>query len=88
MSADIPELKVICDQFALKYGKDYADSCRDDKKPSISEKFKHKMGVQAPSKVLVEKYLIEISSNFNVAYEPDEKVWKLLFILYFYIEIV
>ncbi|KAL0267142.1 UNVERIFIED_CONTAM: hypothetical protein PYX00_009493 [Menopon gallinae] len=76
MLADVPELKVICDQLSVKYGKDYADACRDDTKPSISAKFKHRMGVQAPPKLLVEKYLIEISNNFNVAYEPDENILK------------
>lgn len=38
-----------------------------------------KMSVQAPPKVLVEKYLIEIAKNYNVPYEPDQKVFGLYF---------
>jgi vacuolar protein sorting-associated protein IST1 len=33
-----------------------------------------KMSVQAPPKLLVEKYLIEIAKIYNVDYEPDPKV--------------
>jgi len=32
------------------------------------------MSVQSPSKLLVEKYLIEIAKNYNVDYEPDPQV--------------
>lgn len=32
------------------------------------------MSVQSPSKLLVEKYLIEIAKNYNVEYEPDPQV--------------
>lgn len=41
---------------------------------TISEKLKHKFGVQPPPKILVEKYLIEIAKNYNIAYEPDPQV--------------
>lgn len=72
--ADIPELKCICEQLTFKYGKEYAESCRDESKSSVSEKLKHRLGVQAPSKLLTEKYLIEISKNFDVEYKPDTRV--------------
>jgi vacuolar protein sorting-associated protein IST1 len=32
--------------------------------------------VQAPPKLLVEKYVIEIAKNFNVAYDPDPQVMR------------
>jgi hypothetical protein len=35
---------------------------------------KHKISVQAPPKLLVEKYLIEIAKNYNIEYEPDPQV--------------
>ncbi|EEB16067.1 conserved hypothetical protein [Pediculus humanus corporis] len=76
LAAMVPELKSICEQLALKYGKDYAESCKEDKKDTISEKLKHRLGVESPTKLLVEKYLIEIAKNFNVEYEPDEKVMR------------
>lgn len=34
------------------------------------------MSIQAPPKLLVEKYLIEIAKIFNVEYEPDPQVMK------------
>lgn len=74
--SDVPELKCICEQLTLKYGKEYAESCRDESKSTVSEKLKHRLGVQAPSKLLTEKYLIEISKNFDVEYKPDTRVMK------------
>lgn len=35
----------------------------------------HKLSVEAPPKILVERYLIEIAKNYNVPYEPDAMVW-------------
>ncbi len=36
----------------------------------------HKMSVQAPPKITVEKYMIEIAKYYNVEYEPDPQVSK------------
>jgi hypothetical protein len=35
---------------------------------------KKRLGLEAPSKLLVEQYLIEIAKNFNVNYTPDNSV--------------
>jgi len=43
---------------------------------TISQKLKHKLSLRPPPKILVEKYLIEISKNYNVPYEPDLQVRK------------
>ena len=67
-------MKVIADILTSKYGRQYTEACREEAVQSISEKLKHKMGVQSPSKLLVEKYLIEIAKNYNVEYEPDPQV--------------
>lgn len=43
----------------------------------------HKLSVESPPKILVERYLIEIAKNYNVPYEPDAMVRvgpKLLFL--------
>lgn len=74
LQADVQELKVISDILTSKYGKQYADACREEALPTISEKLKHKMSVQSPSKLLVEKYLIEIAKIYNVEYEPDPQI--------------
>ncbi|XP_037961252.2 IST1 homolog isoform X1 [Plutella xylostella] len=76
MHTDVQELKVISDLFTHKYGKIYADACRSENVNTISEKLKHKMSVQSPPKILVEKYLIEIAKNYNVEYTPDEHVMR------------
>lgn len=34
----------------------------------------HKLSLEAPPKILVERYLIEIAKNYNVPYEPDAMV--------------
>lgn len=36
----------------------------------------HKLAIQAPPKLLVEKYLIEIAAIYNIVYEPDPQVMK------------
>ncbi|XP_045764575.1 IST1 homolog isoform X8 [Maniola jurtina] len=76
MHTDIQELKIISDLLTVKYGKVYADACRDESVNTISDKLKHKMSVQSPPKILVEKYLIEIAKNYNVEYTPDEQVMR------------
>ncbi|XP_050342897.1 IST1 homolog isoform X2 [Nymphalis io] len=76
MHTDVQELKIISDLFTAKYGKMYADACRNESVNTISDKLKHKMSVQSPPKILVEKYLIEIAKNYNVEYTPDEQVMR------------
>ncbi|XP_018899847.1 IST1 homolog isoform X2 [Bemisia tabaci] len=74
MESDIPELKVISEQIGIKVGKKYVEACRLEMVDTISDKLKHKMGVQPPPKILVEKYLIEIAKNYDIHYEPDQQV--------------
>merc|ERR1712008_397369 len=72
--ADVPELKTVSDQFVVKYGKPYGLACRENSVGTVSEKLMHKMSVQAPPKLTVEKYLIEIAKYYNVDYQPDPQV--------------
>ena len=58
LQTDIQELKVISDLLTYKYGKQYAQACRENALKSVNEKLMIKMGVQAPPKILVEQYLI------------------------------
>jgi vacuolar protein sorting-associated protein IST1 len=77
LQADVPELKVVSDILTTKYGKPFADACRAAVPPSkVAEKLQHKMSIQAPPKLLVEKYLIEIAKIYNIEYEPDPQVMK------------
>nr|CAG4635066.1 EOG090X0DNH [Alona affinis] len=76
MQADVQELKVIAEQLGVKYGKPYSLACRDNAIGTVSPKLMHKLSVQAPPKILVEKYIIEIAKNYNVPYEPDPQVMR------------
>lgn len=54
-------ITVAADIFALKYGKPFADAARAGVGESrVSEKLMHKMAIQAPPKLLVEKYVQEL----------------------------
>ena len=74
LQADIQELKTVSDQLVAKYGKPYGLACRENSVGTVSEKLMHKMSVQAPPKLTVEKYIIEIAKYYNVEYEPDPQV--------------
>lgn len=77
LQADVAELKVVSDMLQSKYGKPYADACRASVHPAnVSEKLQHKMSIQAPPKLLVEKYLIEIAKIYNIDYEPDQSIMQ------------
>jgi len=74
LEADVAELRVIAAQLGFKYGKEYVQAARENSVNTVSPKLMHKLSVQAPPKILVEKYLIEIARNYNVAYEPDQQI--------------
>lgn len=77
LQADVSELKICSDIFTAKYGKPYAEQVRAAIPPhKVSDKLMHKLAIQAPPRLLVEKYLIEIAKIFNVDYEPDPLVMK------------
>ncbi|ODM97866.1 hypothetical protein Ocin01_08818 [Orchesella cincta] len=75
LQTDVNELKLIGDQLTTKYGKPYGLACRENAVGTVSTKLMQKLSVQAPPKILVERYLIEISKNYNVLYEPDHRVF-------------
>ena len=72
--SDVQELKIVCDQLTSKYGKPYAQACKENSVGTVSAKLMHKLSVQAPPKITVEKYLIEIAKYYNVDYEPDPQI--------------
>jgi len=71
LQADCQELVIISDQLALKYGKEYVQSCRANKLNNVNEKIVHKLSVQAPPRILIDKYLEEIAKSFNVPFIAD-----------------
>ncbi|XP_017028863.1 IST1 homolog isoform X5 [Drosophila kikkawai] len=77
LQSDIAELKVISDIFVSKYGPEFAEHSRTATgEHFVSEKLMHKLTLQAPPKLLVEKYLIAIAKNYNIEYEPDPQVMQ------------
>uniref|UniRef100_A0A2I3TFL4 IST1 homolog n=1 Tax=Pan troglodytes TaxID=9598 RepID=A0A2I3TFL4_PANTR len=48
--------------------------CRTNQIGTVNDRLMHNLSVEAPSKILVERYLIEIAKNYNVPYEPDSVV--------------
>lgn len=52
------ELKTVADLLSKKYGKQFALAARDNSLGRVNRKLIHKLGIEAPPKVLVEKYLV------------------------------
>lgn len=76
LTSDIAEMKVIADQLTMKYGKQYAQACRENAVGTVNAKLMQKLSPQAPPAILVERYLIEIAKSHNVPYEPDPEVMR------------
>ncbi|XP_034494929.1 IST1 homolog [Ailuropoda melanoleuca] len=64
----------VADQLCAKYSKEYGKLCRTNQIGTVNDRLMHKLSVEAPPKILVERYLIEIAKNYNVPYEPDSVV--------------
>ncbi|MEJ1276063.1 hypothetical protein NN561_006965 [Cricetulus griseus] len=73
-------LELYCDLLLARFGliqsmnKEYGKLCRTNQIGTVNDRLMHKLSVEAPPKILVERYLIEIAKNYNVPYEPDSVV--------------
>ncbi|XP_077447568.1 IST1 homolog isoform X2 [Stigmatopora argus] len=74
LQSEVTELKLVSDQLCAKYSKEYGKLCRTNQIGTVNERLMHKLSVEAPPKILVERYLIEIAKNYSVPYEPDAMV--------------
>ncbi|OCT82373.1 hypothetical protein XELAEV_18024900mg [Xenopus laevis] len=74
LQTEVTELKIVADQLCAKYSKEYGKLCRTNQIGTVNDRLMHKLSVEAPPKILVERYLIEIAKNYNVPYEPDSVV--------------
>ncbi|XP_063801555.1 IST1 homolog isoform X2 [Pseudophryne corroboree] len=74
LQTEVSELKTVASQLCHKYSKEYGNLCRSNQIGTVSQRLMHKLGTEAPPKILVERYLIEIAKNYNVQYEPDAMV--------------
>ncbi|KAK5935390.1 hypothetical protein CgunFtcFv8_020757 [Champsocephalus gunnari] len=74
IQAEVSELRTVSEQLCAKYSKEYGKLCRTNQIGTVNDRLMHKLGVEAPPKILVERYLIEIAKNYNVPYEPDAMV--------------
>lgn len=71
LQSEVQELAKISEQLTAKYGKDFTQSCRANTLNIVNEKLIHKLSVQAPPRVLIEKYLEEIAKSYNISYLSD-----------------
>lgn len=71
LSSDVPELKEVSQQLAMKYGKEFAETCRKNGLQNVNEKVVAKLSMSAPAKVLVENYMLEISKSYKVPFQAD-----------------
>ncbi|KAG1665313.1 IST1 [Nymphon striatum] len=76
LQTEIIELKIIGDQLTHKYGKPYTQAVRENCLKTVNEKLMRKLGVEAPPKLLVERYMIEIAKIHNVPFEPDPEIMR------------
>ncbi|VDM50258.1 unnamed protein product, partial [Toxocara canis] len=79
VATDISEFKIISDQLTLKYGKPFAEAARANQleyPAKVSPKLIAKLSVQAPPKLLVERYLIEIAKSAGIPFTPDPNVMR------------
>ncbi|KAM8985634.1 IST1 homolog isoform 2-T3 [Ara ararauna] len=76
LQSEVAELKIVADQLCAKYSKEYGKLCRTNQIGTVNDRLMHKLSVEAPPKILVERYLIEIAKNYNVPYEPDSVVME------------
>lgn len=75
--------QVISEQLQQKYGKQYAEAARMNQLPEPSRvlpKLIQKLAVTAPSKLLVEKYLIEIAKCANIGCFRSLKIFFCVFL--------
>ncbi|RZC42822.1 Ist1 domain containing protein, partial [Asbolus verrucosus] len=77
LQSDCQELKVIADLLTAKYGHNYAEACRVESIETINEKLKHKLSIQSPAKLLIEKYIMEIADWYIIPYEPDPQIMEM-----------
>ena len=71
IESECVELKIIANELQYKYGKEFAQMCRENRSNQVNPKLMQKMSEQAPGELLVEKYLVEIAKSHNVDYKPN-----------------
>ncbi|OZC07961.1 hypothetical protein X798_05068 [Onchocerca flexuosa] len=79
VATDVSEFKVISDQLTMKYGKTFAEAARNNQleyPAKVSTKLIAKLSVQAPPKLLVERYMIEIAKSAGIPFTPDPNIMR------------
>lgn len=71
LESEIPEIKKIIISVTTKLGKTFIEECTCNKLQTVNEKLIQRLSVEAPSRALVERYLVEIASSHGLKYEPD-----------------
>jgi vacuolar protein sorting-associated protein IST1 len=74
LESECAELRIVADELAHKYGKEFAQMCRTNSNDKVNPRLMMKMSEQAPGDLLVEKYLVEIAKSHNVAFNPNPDI--------------
>ena len=74
LESECSELRIVAQELQAKYGKEFAQMCRTNKCEKVNERLMQKMSEQAPSDLLVEKYLTEIAKSHNVEFKPNPEI--------------
>ncbi len=56
LESECIELKCVAAELQYKYGKEFAQMCRENRANKVNERLMQKMNEQAPGDLLVEKY--------------------------------
>ncbi|XP_075043556.1 IST1 homolog [Mixophyes fleayi] len=78
MQTEVSELKTVVSQLCYKYSKEFGSLCRSNKLETVNEKVMQKLSTKAPSKELLDKYLSNLTKQFNIWYESTELTERLI----------
>merc|ERR1719453_2532934 len=71
MGGEVPELKVLFNLFAVKYGKAYVQEVLEHKEKYINARLlKILSSTQVPDPTVIDAYLTEIAKSYGVEYIP------------------
>lgn len=73
---ECPDLQTVTEHFIYKYGEEFGEEAKSNKNNKVNERVLSKFRTTPPSKMLIEKYMIEIAKGFDVPFTPNEKLFE------------
>ena len=69
---DIVELREVKSQFSWKYGSKFIKAAEENEEQVVNERIVQKLSVAPPSAFMVQGYLIDLSKEYDLGWEPKE----------------